>query len=213
MTHRRAIAGQGGGAVPWWQSVPGCIAAWQPNGAASYSASLVNLANPGTYDAAPGVAPAWSAAGWVGNGSAYLRTGLIPSHPCTIIARGIITGGTSGAFMGARSSESSTDRLYVWPRDGTVRRYGYGGLSSPSGALSGGTMAVAGGYPYLDGAPDGAQIAGSPAGLSRGLVLMASDNGGTIIFPMTGLWIAGGVWNGTLTAGQIAALTAAMEAL
>ncbi len=44
--------------IPWWLAggIPAenCIAAYQPKGAASYAASKVNLANPGTYDAYEG---------------------------------------------------------------------------------------------------------------------------------------------------------------
>lgn len=74
----------------WWV-VPGktCVAAYQAKGAASYAASLVNLANPGTYDAAPGVAPSWdTATGWTFNGTTqYLTTGVTPATGYTIIAR------------------------------------------------------------------------------------------------------------------------------
>jgi hypothetical protein len=63
---RRALLGGGRRATPWWY-VAGqtCVAAYQPIGAPSLAASYVILANPGTYDAAPGVAPTFDAAtGW-----------------------------------------------------------------------------------------------------------------------------------------------------
>ena len=51
-------------AAGWWVVVgKTCIAAYQPKGAASLAASYVNLQQPGTYDAAPGVAPTWAAGG------------------------------------------------------------------------------------------------------------------------------------------------------
>lgn len=58
-----------------------CVAAYQPKGAASHALSYVNLANPGTYDAAPGTAPTWDqATGWIFNGtSQYLTTGIVPA--------------------------------------------------------------------------------------------------------------------------------------
>lgn len=73
-------------AVDWWLAggidPANCVAAWQGKGAASYVASLVNLANPGTYDAyAPINDPAWNtASGWTGEApnNNYLRTGLVP---------------------------------------------------------------------------------------------------------------------------------------
>lgn len=51
---------------PWWY-VEGktCVAAYQPKGAASYTASKINLASPGTYDAVPlGAEPLWDSGGW-----------------------------------------------------------------------------------------------------------------------------------------------------
>jgi len=64
----------GGGGLDWWLSggisAANAILAYQAKGAASYAASLVNLANPGTYDAYAGSAPTWAAGtGWTFNGS------------------------------------------------------------------------------------------------------------------------------------------------
>ena len=70
-----------GGAAPGWWEVAGktCLAAYQPKGAASLAASYINLANPGTYDASLGVAPAHNpATGWTFDGATeYLNTGLV----------------------------------------------------------------------------------------------------------------------------------------
>ena len=80
MTYAPAAA-----AVPWWLtggiSAANCIAAYQPKGAADYAASKVNLAKPGTYDAADGTAyPTWSAAaGWIAATTGYLTTGITVS--------------------------------------------------------------------------------------------------------------------------------------
>ena len=63
---------RGGAAAASWWEVAGktCVAAYQPKGAASYAASLVNLAQPGTYNATEGVAPTWAAGtGWTFNGT------------------------------------------------------------------------------------------------------------------------------------------------
>ena len=53
----------------WWLaggiSAENCAAAYQAKGAASYVASKVNLANPGTYNAVEVAAPSWDiASGW-----------------------------------------------------------------------------------------------------------------------------------------------------
>ena len=75
--------GAAAAAVPWYLAggAPAPIAAYQPKGAASLAASYVNLANPGTYDAAPGVAPTHaSATGWTFNGNTqYLTTNVATS--------------------------------------------------------------------------------------------------------------------------------------
>lgn len=58
----------------WWLAggiaAANCIAAYQAKGAASYAASKVNLANPGTYNLADGTGyPTWNATdGWVFDG-------------------------------------------------------------------------------------------------------------------------------------------------
>jgi hypothetical protein len=69
----------------WWAATgigASCQRAYKPKGAASQAASYINLANPGTGNAAPGTAPSWNAAtGWtfVSASSQYLTTSLNPS--------------------------------------------------------------------------------------------------------------------------------------
>ena len=67
-------------AAPWWRAggAPEPVAVYQPIGAASLANSYVNLVNPGTFDAAPGVAPTWaSGTGWTFNGTdQHLTTGI-----------------------------------------------------------------------------------------------------------------------------------------
>jgi hypothetical protein len=89
----RAEAAGGG----WWDLdgiITSCIAAYQAKGAASYAASLVNLANPGTHDltvASGKSAPNWSAVyGWyLNDGNEGLDTGIEPdgTENYTIICR------------------------------------------------------------------------------------------------------------------------------
>ncbi len=81
-------------AAAWWLSggisAANCIAAYQPKGAADLAASYVNLANPGTYNAAPGVAPTWAAAdGWTFGGTNYLLCGsaTLNHNDITVIVR------------------------------------------------------------------------------------------------------------------------------
>ncbi|MBP9759242.1 hypothetical protein KBD45_06100, partial [Candidatus Dojkabacteria bacterium] len=68
--------------IPWYKvgGASGVVAAYQPIGATDLANSYVNKANPGTYNASPGVAPTWDAAnGWIFNGTTqYLQNGIVP---------------------------------------------------------------------------------------------------------------------------------------
>lgn len=85
-------------ATPWWLS--GGISAadvagvWQAKGAASLAASYLRLAgNEGNANIDPavigvGVAPTWNTIdGWVGNGLAWLDTGIVPVENSLLIVR------------------------------------------------------------------------------------------------------------------------------
>lgn len=82
-------------ASTWWDlngTLTSCVAAYQPKGAASYAASKVNLANPGTYDAAHYTQyPDWDATnGWMfdKSNSEGLKTGYVASDEnVTVIVR------------------------------------------------------------------------------------------------------------------------------
>jgi hypothetical protein len=78
--------------IPWYLTggVPltNCVAAYQPRGAASYAASKINLANPGTYDVVDGSAPSWDAVnGWKFVSTHYLTTGITPVAGWSYICR------------------------------------------------------------------------------------------------------------------------------
>ena len=81
-------------ASSWWLAggiaAADCIVAYQPKGAASYAASKVNLANPGTYNATDINAPDWATAtGWYFSGVNKGLNAAYPSDtkPVTYIAR------------------------------------------------------------------------------------------------------------------------------
>ena len=91
--------------APWYLaggiSAANCLAAYQPKGAASLAASYSNLANPGTYNAAPGVAPTFDAStGWTFNGStqmANLEQGIDVSITRFVDYSQYVSGMTIGA--------------------------------------------------------------------------------------------------------------------
>lgn len=66
----------------WWDlngTITSCIAAYQPKGAASYAASLVNLTGNTDYDATETTQPGWDATnGWTNyDAAANLDTGVV----------------------------------------------------------------------------------------------------------------------------------------
>lgn len=217
---RRTIGGPlavaAGGSAVWYLAggAPTPVAAYQPKGAASLAASYVNLANPGTYDAAPGVAPTWDAAnGWILNGTTqYLTTGIIPSSlNWSLFAR--FSGGTTsgvrvvcGAWIGASA------RFHLTATNGAgVRTYGNGNFLSVSGALTAGVMGFAGLSAYLNGVSDGSITSGgSPS--TRALIIGAF-NDGSILFFYQGNIQALVVYSSVLDSSGAAAVSAAMAAL
>jgi len=101
----------------WWLAggidPDDCIAAYQPKGAASYAASKVNLANPGTYDLTNGNDPSWSADnGWTFDGvndHLYETTYEPTNTPFTVIVRlnnMKIDHSVSSAIFGLRRNRS-----------------------------------------------------------------------------------------------------------
>lgn len=108
----------GGGGLPWYQAgnSPAPIAVYLPKGAASLADSYVNLANPGTYNLAPGAAPAFdTATGWTFDGaSQYLECGASAAlKPYSVIARVkyVNTGTTYPAIVGASNNGGWEVRL------------------------------------------------------------------------------------------------------
>lgn len=180
------------------------VAAYQPIGAESLAASYVNLANPGVYDAAPGVAPTLGAGGWNASGAEYLTTGITPSSGWSAIA----------LFSNAQASSSicgnaGVPRFYLWPSNGGITRvYGYGNAAnSVAGAQTSGVMAMAASKCYLNGNFDG--TAGTWSGTSGVFYLLASEPAEKFI----GTVAAVAIYSSTLDAAQVEAVSAAMAAL
>jgi hypothetical protein len=144
----------------WWLSggisAANCIAAYQAKGAASYAASLVNLANPSTYDLTTAAAPTWNTAtGWTDDdASKYLLSGLTWHTVNTVIikfANGVASYPVDRTLIGAADGfnvirGSSTDRYY---------QNGNNWLTV-SGCLTDGVMAIANDEAYVNGVTDGA---------------------------------------------------------
>lgn len=217
------VASAGAAATPWYLAggvlAANCKAAYQPIGAASLAASYVNLANPGTNDAAPGTAPSWaSATGWTFNGtSQYLTTGVTPSSvawsmivrfsnaPNSDLADKYMLGGYNSqaqafVIVPGGNSSFSNKRLYY----NAFRK-------EVSSRVTSGVMAVAGQTAYLDGvAESGAITTGTVT--TRSVYIGAMNLGSPYgYFPVDIQALA--IYDTTLTGAQVAAITAAMNAL
>lgn len=215
--------------VDWWN--PGgsftCVAAYAPKGAASLAASYVNLANPGTYNAAPGVAPTFdTATGWTFNGSTqYLTTGYVPyptqpnGGPFSIIVR-FAGAANTGGLAGVRFT--STLKLAIHPADTTGLTYWMQNALTVSPAITGGVVAITQGAAlsstgtgYRNGASDtnsGTVAASNPRVITIGGI-STSATGTSIELPFAGNIQAVAIYSTTLDATQVATLSAAMAAL
>lgn len=211
-----------GGKKDWWLAGgvdPGdCIAAYQPKGAASYAASKVNLANPGTYNVTPGSDPSWSAAnGWEFSGTQWLDTGITPAgdQSWTCIVRFSSASGDERPLL---CTVQDTDSHHYeiaanWSNAGVFVAYsGKQRYSSP--ALSSGVLALAGRQCYLDGSTYMAKL--DSATVSIATTIHIADSYRRVAMPINfgdRNIQAVAVYNKTLSAIQIVTLTAAMNAL
>ena len=107
--------------LAWWQPKADSLGLWAP---ATIAESYVNVATPGTYNAAPGTAPAWAAAtGWTFTAASlqYLTTGLAPGANYTVVAcfSGLTGGGqwpygeyVAGVIFGLAPNEPGGVQAY-----------------------------------------------------------------------------------------------------
>lgn len=203
-------------AANWWEvSGKTCVAAYQPKGAASYAASLSNLANPGTYDAAEGVAPDWAAGtGWTFNGSTqYLKTGVVPAPGYTVLIQIANITTTGGCIVGS----SNTTMYYV----GRLNPKHYRSVlfetakntETRAGDHTTGNLCLAGLQPYRDGSADGDPLASSSWTTTQGWYIGGANLNGSLNSPCAGNVIAFAHYLETLTSGEVAVVAAAMAAL
>lgn len=195
------------------------MAAYQPIGAASLAASYVNLQNPGTYDAAPGTAPTFApATGWTFNGTThYLTTGITPANngTWTFLARWSGTSGDNRTLLGYYNAGGGA--MLISSMATSVSTYSGTdfptGIASNSPALAAGVYGFAGKTPYRNGAAESTAI---PAGTGSAAAILLGAlnlNGSSVIQRFLGDIHAIAIYSATLTAGQIATVSAAMAAL
>lgn len=222
-------SGRGGAAAAWWLSggvsAANCVAAYTPKGAASLAASYDNNAAPGngladgTYDAAPGVAPTWAAAtGWYSDGTKYLNTGVLPNANYSVIVR--FSGMQTNAYKTMLGSFTDTNRWldighYTIPASSILMRNGNTNWISGGGAnLAAGTYAIAGQSDvYINGVGQSASLGTWSGGAGTRPIWIFGLNVGSLSRPISGYIQAVAIYNTTLSAAQVAAISAAMAAL
>jgi hypothetical protein len=197
--------------VRWWELAPNCIAAYQPKGAHDYQASKVNLANPGTYNAYEGTAPSWNTVdGWifVAAATTHLKTDVLTNDNQTSSMIIRFSNGL-GYLMGARNVG------FNHRTSGYTRQYIYGTIAVGSGTVTNsGISCLAGTQGYYNGSTDGNAIASSSVAGNRILMIGSRTTSLYVSEYNCNAYIqAVAIYNYTLTADQVAALTAAMNAL
>jgi hypothetical protein len=199
-----------------------CIAAYQPKGAADLAASYINLANPGTYNAAAGVAPGWTAAGgWALTGAQYLLTGITPEADQTwsMIARvanvSLGSGGQYRVIAGARSGDNRKFELANGTSGDSKFYYANGASPGVPPAISGAAvMAIAGAQGYRNGTADGVALAGWGGASTYPISIGATRSGaGTNTLMFVGDILALAIYDVVLTLPQVATISTAMVAL
>lgn len=222
-------SGRGGAAAAAWYlaggvSAANCVAAYQPIGAASLAASYTNLANPGTYDAAPGVAPTFNTAtGWGFTGTQWLTLGnvITGTGARTIIARyggtssqSVIVGLSAETLVSGALAEFNLTPEIALRISGGNRIWGSGTTSNVvvavTGPASGSTSNL---IAYKDGSalsPTSTAAANYNTG-TKGAVIGKGTYGTPPFF--SGSIQAVAIYNVALSAATVAALSAAMAAL
>lgn len=204
----------------WWNNsgaIAGCVLAYNPVGAASLAASYSNLNNPGTYDAAAGVAPTWAyGTGWTFNGTTqYLTTGYAPPNQAafTAIVRlsGASTSGTRTVLATPNTALAANLGVFQSQPAGSVPLYANSGQAVGAASVTSGVLAVAGGQGYKNGATDGSSFAAS--GKIWKTMLVGAYNGASVGSFFSGNVQALAIYNTTLTLLEIQALTTLMNAL
>jgi len=201
----------------WWK-VPGkkCVAAYQAVGAGSFQDSLANLAIPGANDLRlVGAPPAWSAGrGWTFGGSAatYFKSGIIPRPGYSIAA--CVAAAVNGMPLGADGPADHDMFVEVVP-GATWWRYGGGKSRCSRSDFRNGVLTLAGPAAYRDGRTVIKDVRGqwTPAPGKTAFFVGARNKQGKAVNPFSGHILAVAVYSDTLTAEDVAALTARMNAM
>jgi hypothetical protein len=204
----------GGAPTPW--------AAYQPKGAASFAASLIDLTGNGNNAGDPGGAntPDWDAVnGWDFDATAseYLTTAFVPGDDNTQSVIVQFTGASVNGGMLAGARHDSDSQVYLGPRKGGSddREYANAGAVTAGARVASGNMAVAGNRGYYNGIAEGAAMGAWVGGIALVPLhigrLNRDDAAPGNYF--TGYIQALVIYDSTITAAQVLAVATAMAAL
>lgn len=195
---RRAAAAAS--AVPWYLAggAPTPIAVYQPKGAASLAASYVNLVNPGTYDAAPGVAPVLDASGWVFNGTSttgnWLDTGIVMPNNQNRACLIRFSDALSGVRFLVDNYSANTDRFEI-ASTGTSVEYGNGSYQQRAPNPTSGVLGFANTRCYRNGVDEGGADIESYSGVNANTVRIAYSYFGINSYRFGGKIQAIAIWD------------------
>ena len=211
-----------GGGTPWYLygGIPraNCIAAWQSIGVSSFAHSLINLPNPGTYNAIdPGgvLTPTWSSKfGWATDqlDGSYLTSTVTPATAQTWSMLVRFRNAALNAWICGSYNATGGSRIYSVERQANTRISNGGGKWCPAAPL-GGVLGFAGPTAYENGIAEVGAIAAGDAIVALPINPIGLNYDGGSNFGYSNNILAEAWWDIILTPVQMAAVSAAMLAL
>ena len=203
-----------GGVVP-----STCVGVYQAKGAASYAASLVNLINPGTNDAASITGDLdWSSAdGWYWKplATGITTVGLYPTQTWTIYAKIATAAAASCQFWGSLNTADVWTSGTIFANVGAYMLADNFGELQIAGVITTATVCIAGKTGYVNGISKGTIGAGTGT-CAYPLFLCCYNNGGTshgMSNETDTKWQAFAIYNTTHDSATVSAISTAMNAL
>lgn len=208
------------GAADWWDPDGEglCVwAAYQPKGALSFAASLIDLSGNGNDAGDPGGAatPGWNTVnGWTFDGLAdYLTTTFVPQNDQSQSVLVQYTNVTNaGDVCGCRTTVPAQFRI-IPDSTGTVRYQNGAASVAVAPQLAAGNLGIAGNQGYRNGAADGGALAAWGGASTFALYIGARNRAGAADAFCAAYVTAIAIYDCVLTAGQMLNVATAMAAL
>ena len=173
-----AVRASAGAAVPWWLAggAPEPVAVYEPAAAANLADSYIpTIATVGNTTLDPaiagGVAPTFDA-GWVGDGSAQLRTGIVPNANFAALIRFRSASNAAMAF-GMSAGGAAQFRIGHSPVNDVIV-YAFGVVVDVEPFVADGVFGIAGGRAYRNGVDEGVSL-GSYTGTGIEMYILAAN--------------------------------------